>query len=120
MKIENIFSFTGRIRRRDFALTCLAALIAQAVCIIFGELYTGYFSPYFLYLLPIKVQYVIYAQGAKRCHDRGHSGWYQFIPLYILWMLFSDGEASHNKYGPSPKSYRSLSDNTTPESDNFI
>lgn len=24
----------------------------------------------------------IWAQGAKRCHDRGNSGWYQIIPFY--------------------------------------
>jgi nitrogenase molybdenum-iron protein alpha chain len=33
----------------------------------------------------------IWAQGAKRCHDRGNSGWYQIIPFYGFWMLFAEG-----------------------------
>lgn len=30
--------------------------------------------------------------GVKRCHDLGHSGWRQFIPLYSVWMLFAPGK----------------------------
>ena len=45
----------------------------------------------------------IWAQGAKRCHDRGNSGWYQIIPFYGLWMLFAEGEIGTNEYGNSPK-----------------
>ena len=45
----------------------------------------------------------IWAQGAKRCHDRGNSGWYQIIPFYGFWMLFAEGETTANEYGNSPK-----------------
>lgn len=45
----------------------------------------------------------IWAQGAKRCHDRGNSGWFQIIPFYGLWMLFAEGETGTNEYGNSPK-----------------
>ena len=43
------------------------------------------------------------AQGAKRCHDRGNSGWYQIIPFYSLWMLFGNSDVGENEYGPRPK-----------------
>ena len=50
------------------------------------------------------------AIGAKRCHDRGRSGWYQLIGLIpllgALW-LFVDlgllkGNAGENRFGPDP------------------
>lgn len=42
--------------------------------------------------------FFLLAQGAKRCHDRGNSGFYQIIPFYGLWMLFAE-----SNYGPNPK-----------------
>lgn len=59
-----------------------------------------------MFLCLIPANWFLWAQGAKRCHDRGHSGWYQFIPFYLLWMLFGDGDAYENYYGPDPKGRR--------------
>jgi uncharacterized membrane protein YhaH (DUF805 family) len=55
----------------------------------------------FLFFIP--VVYFMLAQGAKRCHDRGNSGWYQMIPFYALWMLFAESDHGINEYGPNPK-----------------
>lgn len=49
------------------------------------------------------VVWFLLAQGAKRCHDRGNSGWWQLIPFYYLWMFFADGEIGDNEYGTNPK-----------------
>ena len=54
-------------------------------------------------ILLIPVYWFLLAQGAKRCHDRGNSGWYQIIPFYNLWMLFADSEKGVNDYGLNPK-----------------
>lgn len=56
---------------------------------------------YLIMLIPYL--WFIWAQGAKRCHDRGNSGWFQIIPFYGLWMLFAEGEVGTNEYGNSPK-----------------
>lgn len=41
--------------------------------------------------------------GARRMHDIGRSGWWQFVPIAGQIMLFFDGERHENKYGPDPK-----------------
>ena len=51
----------------------------------------------------IPLLWFIWAQGAKRCHDRGNSGLYLFIPFYFIFMLFGDSERGNNAYGANPK-----------------
>lgn len=48
---------------------------------------------WWLMLMLLSSVYVACSQGAKRCHDLGHSGWFQLIPLYGLWMLLKRGTA---------------------------
>ena len=43
-----------------------------------------------------------FANGTKRCHDLGKSGWWQFIPLYFFVMMFKKGENGTNKFGVEP------------------
>ena len=63
------FSFEGRIRRREY---CWSLLIAEIVgCSL---------------ILAIPAIWFILAQGSKRCHDYGESGWKQFnflLPCFI-------------------------------------
>ena len=50
------------------------------------------------------------AAGAKRCHDRGRSGWFQAIALIPvigwIWLLvelgFLKGSEGANRFGPDP------------------
>ena len=95
------FSFDGRIRRTEYGLSFILLYIyAFLVGIIIGLLELG---DELIYPLLIPGYWFFWAQGAKRCHDRGNSGWYQFIPFYGLWMLFGDSDNGINKYGPNPK-----------------
>lgn len=106
---KSLFSFKGRIPRSEFwgsyffifILEFLnVALLAPFIGEIFG--YQIRFSINLIIL--ILFAWVLIALGAKRCHDRGNSGWFQFIPFYGFWMLFAKGESGSNEYGADPKS----------------
>lgn len=98
---KNPFSFNGRIRRLEFGISYLIYMAT-----IYGVLGISYVSEQFgliLMMLYIPAVWFLLAQGAKRCHDRDNSGWYQIIPFYMLWMLFAEGFSGKNQYGPNPK-----------------
>jgi len=98
------FSFDGRIRRTEYGLSYLLYLVFSVPFNIYfqsNEPSAGVTIVFFLLLIPFL--WFLLAQGAKRCHDRGNSGWYQLIPFYSLWMLFADSDHGPNEYGPNPK-----------------
>ena len=97
---RNSFSFEGRIRRLEYGLS----FIIYYIWMFFSSLIAISMNAEGLYYLCIiPGHYFLLAQGAKRCHDRGNSGWYQIIPFYGLWMLFGDGDIGANEYGSNPK-----------------
>ena len=98
---RNSFSSDGRIRRLEYGLSYIFYFI-YALIIGFIVGFTG-IDEGFIYLLLIPGYWFILVQGAKRCHDRGNSGWYQLIPFYGLWMLFAEGDLGINEYGHNPK-----------------
>ena len=97
------FSFKGRIRRTEFGLTYIIYIVVYALILALTKtIGITLYSPFALVLF-VPVAWFLWAQGAKRCHDRGNSGWYQIIPLYDLWMLFGDSDFGENDYAPNPK-----------------
>ena len=94
---RNPFSFKGRIRRMEYGISFIIFYISNN---ILGALSAE--EPAVAILL-IPSLWFTWAQGAKRCHDRGNSGWYQLIPFYVLWMQFGDGDIGANEYGANPK-----------------
>ncbi len=98
---KSLFSFSGRIRRLEFGLTyilCFFTLALSSLLVDYNEFLDSIFA-----LILILSYWVLFAQGAKRCHDIGHSGFYQLIPFYIFVMLFQEGVGKENKYGTDPK-----------------
>jgi uncharacterized membrane protein YhaH (DUF805 family) len=99
------FSFEGRIRRLEYGLSMIIYLVyASIIGGIIGLMLPYNDSAVLQQVFLVPGYFFMLAQGAKRCHDRDNSGWYQIIPFYGLWMLLADGDAGSNRYGDSPKS----------------
>lgn len=96
--LQNPFSFNGRIARFSFVVSVIIYSIGTeyTLTLINSEQVIAFciWLVFFWFIL---------AQGAKRCHDRGHSGLYQLIPFYWFWMFFAHGEEGKNKYDSHPK-----------------
>jgi uncharacterized membrane protein YhaH (DUF805 family) len=105
----NPFSSDGRIRRTEFGISFIIyAIIATFINLIIAENKDAGF----LGLALIPAIWFLLAQGAKRCHDVGNSGWWQLIPLYAFWLLFQEGDAGSNEYGDNPKGNQQTTKNT--------
>lgn len=96
------FSFKGRIRRLEYGFSLIIYFIWYIVMTAWCES-DETSGGFFVLLTFIPMFWFIWAQGAKRCHDRDNSGWYQIIPFYALWMLFADSDKMINDYGFPPK-----------------
>jgi uncharacterized membrane protein YhaH (DUF805 family) len=103
-KFKKIISFKGRISQREYGLTML---IYCAYCFSLGFFdRLAFFDSYDLVPpLFIPALWIINSQGAKRCHDLGHSGWHQLIPLYVFCLLLGGSDYGENKYGLNPKGF---------------
>lgn len=103
---KNPFSFEGRIRRLEYVLSnviylfTIFALVGVVTSI--GKP-SDFVTSILMFLFWIPLLWFMLAQGAKRCHDRGNSGWFQFIPFYGILMTFASGDIGDNEYGPNPK-----------------
>ena len=102
------FSFSGRIGRTAYGLSLIICTLLS-ILILTSILQTKG-NTAFLVLLYIPMGWFALAQGAKRCHDLGNSGWFQWIPLYYFIMLLKEGAKEANYYGESPKHKHSQKD----------
>src|SRR3954447_6237587 len=100
---KNPFSFNGRIRRTEYALSVIFYIVSYFLVLLIITSFAGEETGALYLLLLIPALWFLWAQGAKRCHDLGKSGWFQLIPFYGFLMLFADGEKGDNKYGEDAK-----------------
>lgn len=116
---RNLFSFNGRIRRLEFAMPLIIYWVVffmfifrtTAISPAQGDsVRSGNYGVFILIWIPIL--WVLWAQGAKRCHDRGKSDWWLIIPFYVLFMLFQPGDNGENEYGPDPKDGKNFTEET--------
>ena len=104
---QNPFSAKGRIRRLEYGLSYLIYVAYYYTIVLIlalsGILEDVNWSFLIIFLLLIPAYWFLIAQGAKRCHDRGNSGWFQLVPFYAFWMLFAGSDYGENEYGFNPK-----------------
>jgi len=106
---RNPFSFRGRIGRKEYCISYLITFVSYfIIALIVYSIGNSNNADedtleliYDICCIPSIV--FILAQGAKRCHDRGNSGFHQLIPFYFLWLMFGKGEVLRNIYGEVPK-----------------
>lgn len=115
------FSFSGRIRRIEYLLSCLLGGVIFSIPFWLGvgtsivgvEMQSGGGASFGI-LLSIAALigglWFSLAQNVKRLHDVDKSGWLiilLFIPfigfIFGLYMLLADGTVGPNRYGMDPK-----------------
>lgn len=108
---DNYANFNGRARRSEYwYYTLFNFLIGIVLNIIdffvIGTVEVGFLST--IYALAVLIPGL--AVFWRRMHDVGKSGWYfliLFIPIigwiWILVLLFTEGNHGPNEYGPDPK-----------------
>lgn len=98
------FSFNGRIRRTEYCLSFIIYMIWYGVINAMMETpEPSLGASLFVLISFIPMIWFLWAQNAKRCHDRGNSGWYQIIPFYVFVLMFGGSDEGSNEYGDNPK-----------------
>lgn len=109
---KNVFSFEGRIRRKDYFWRGLGwgfiyGVLSTMFRMVFASNDAGTMAALgifgFILWLPFCV--IFLSLGVRRSHDIGNSGWFVLIPFYGLWLLFKDGDKGPNEYGADPKAH---------------
>jgi uncharacterized membrane protein YhaH (DUF805 family) len=112
-----VFSFTGRIRRLEYILSVMIAVSAFWLMLLIFQfvaglnyllsdqslLHSGMESSPVLWIISLILIIFLFAQGAKRSHDIGLSGWWQLMPLYDIVLIFFAGTKGPNRDGPDPR-----------------
>lgn len=116
---ENYANFTGRARRSEYWYFRLTTAVIFLLFVILGVIVyaisdngplaigIGY-GLFILYALATLVPSL--GVSIRRMHDIGKSGWTIFVgiipfigPIWVLVLLFTEGDRGANLYGPDPK-----------------
>ena len=99
--LSSLFSFEGRIGRGKYNISLLVIFVVRLVTLVLLKESHGIAGFLALLITPFLIWFSL-ANGSKRCHDRGNSGFYLLIPFYPLFLAFGAGDVGVNWYGPNP------------------
>lgn len=111
------WNIKGRITRKAFSLRLLFVIgIFSVFSIIFKE---GFFNSFgyrvqifyeiiYINILPYVLFVFLMIQWVKRIHDTNNSGWFVFVPIYNLFLLFKRGTVGNNKFGIDPVPFKNI------------
>jgi uncharacterized membrane protein YhaH (DUF805 family) len=100
--VELLFSPSGRIGRRPFAIIFIIGIllvVASLLFLEFGYVYRGTFIMLFSLSLLLPALWSIYCVTAKRLHDRGRPRWHAALVWPLYEAAFLPGNAAANQYG---------------------
>ncbi len=109
---RNVFSFSGRIRRKEFIISYAVIFVLGAIEGFTNAIYISLGSqpPAILNAIICATSVVMLFQVWKRLHDIGLSGWIgllQLIPIlnivFDIFLMAKKGDEFENEYGASPK-----------------
>ena len=80
------FSYKGRIRRKEYCWSHVIVIVVGLILHFLVQAVPYLFTVIMALILTFPLLWFITAQGSKRCHDYGESGWKQFnclLPAFI-------------------------------------
>lgn len=102
---KNIFSFKGKIGRKEFLITAIVFFIIAISIQSIGALLIGLKIISEGVIIPIIVLFYLViiwfliAQGTKRCHDVGVNPLLQLIPFFYIYLLLAKGRFFETDFG---------------------
>ena len=98
---SNLFSFKGRTTRTEYwfiTFICNFVAIPANKDIEMSAIVTILYC-----IVMLAALWVYIATMVRRCHDRGKSWWFIFIPLYFLLLYVLPAQQEGNEFGPNPR-----------------
>ena len=119
---DNYANFSGRARRSEYWFYTLCSFLISVVLQVIDFL-IGFEDGLIVNIYSLAVFIPALAVFVRRLHDVGKSGWMillMFLPvigwIWLLVLLFTDGDSGRNEYGPDPKNmYEEFDDIGKPE-----